>query len=273
MIEQRLKPFGALIEASVFEVPDKELKTLFFKHALLIFKNQTLTPAQLREVARKFGATWNNSQFLNCTLDPHQPDILRISSDKSEDLRPMGLFGEKEIEWHNDGSILPGNYFGSALYGRKGSRLATTSWCLTTPTLEQMPEALDPEYRKAEARFHCFTDEFDVISSDAYDAKRLEAASVKHPILKEHPILKKLGALVSPASILPGREKELALSLAEKLLRPEWIYTHHWSDGDLILFDNLQTMHKRSKVNGPGREVWRIQFDFANCGRGLNEKN
>ena len=38
---------------------------------------------------------------------------------------------------------------------------------------------------------------------------------------------------------------------------------NNWEDGDIILFDNLSTMHRRPAFKGI-RELHRIQFDYSN---------
>jgi hypothetical protein len=50
---------------------------------------------------------------------------------------------------------------------------------------------------------------------------------------------------IVPASIVPAwRNTALALTLMDHATRPEFVHTHRWTEGDIVLWDNRCTMHR-----------------------------
>ena len=43
----------------------------------------------------------------------------------------------------------------------------------------------------------------------------------------------------------PSESKALLNRLFEHADRPEFVWTHHWQVGDLVMWDNRPTMHRR----------------------------
>lgn len=69
-----------------------------------------------------------------------------------------------------------------------------------------------------------------------------------HPLVWTHASGRKSLVLGSTAHYIEGMdpaEGRLLLSrLREAATRPEIIYTHHWTEGDLLIWDNTGTMHR-----------------------------
>jgi len=81
------------------------------------------------------------------------------------------------------------------------------------------------------------------------DEVRKNTPPVAHPIVKEHPETGKRALYLSEMTTadIVGMRREEARPILEYLFahcaRPEFVYRHRWSVGDLIAWDNRCTMH------------------------------
>jgi len=73
---------------------------------------------------------------------------------------------------------------------------------------------------------------------------------VETPVVRTHPVTKRKGLFINEAhtSALLGLPKEegdaLLAELYQHIIKPEFVYTHHWQAGDLLLWDNCSVQHK-----------------------------
>ena len=73
---------------------------------------------------------------------------------------------------------------------------------------------------------------------------------VEVPIVRTHPVTGRKGLFLNEAhspSIagVPREESEKLLrELCEHIIKPEFVYTHHWQAGDLLMWDNAAVQHK-----------------------------
>ena len=58
----------------------------------------------------------------------------------------------------------------------------------------------------------------------------------------------------------PGESEELLEELFAHLYAPDLVYEHTWSDGDLVVFDNVALQHARGDVerDGPSRTLRKV---------------
>ena len=89
-------------------------------------------------------------------------------------------------------------------------------------------------------------------AGDAYltDAEREILAPVEHPIVQRHPATGRSGTVRrSPAAdrssaSMPVEGRRLIDELREQACRPPRIYTHRWSAGDVVVWDNRCVLHR-----------------------------
>ena len=86
-----------------------------------------------------------------------------------------------------------------------------------------------------------------------------------HPVVIEHPVSGE------PALYLGRRRNAYVMGLepaeSERLLDEIWsfaetaLYRHQWAPGDLVLWDNRTTMHRRDAFDNRDRRLmWRTQL-------------
>jgi taurine dioxygenase len=116
-------------------------------------------------------------------------------------------------------------------------------------------ETLPAEFKRAiEGRraTHVFeSGDYGVLSREAH-AHNANSPRATHPIVCTHPVTGRQSLFVNRIMTeriegLPADESdELLFRLFEHMERPEFIYTHRWTPGDLLLWDNRCTSHART---------------------------
>ena len=99
----------------------------------------------------------------------------------------------------------------------------------------------------------------------AEDAERFP--DQRTPVLHRHPRDgRELLLMGSELSVFEDLEEqpdpETTQSLFQHVLSPEWMYFHQYMPGDVIIWDNLQTLHKAMPFVNDGCDVrllWRAQ--------------
>jgi alpha-ketoglutarate-dependent taurine dioxygenase len=76
-----------------------------------------------------------------------------------------------------------------------------------------------------------------------------ERPPVEHPLVRTHPDTGAkalyIGNHASHIVGLPEPESEALLQeLLEHATQPQFVYTHHWRDGDLVMWDNRCLLHR-----------------------------
>jgi taurine dioxygenase len=99
------------------------------------------------------------------------------------------------------------------------------------------------------------------------DAQRKAKPPVSHPIFLEHPVTKKRVLYANPGysiriNELPQKESDEMLEfLFEHQVKPEYLYTFEWEGGDVLVWEDIGTIHNAVADYGPDehRHVLRCQ--------------
>ncbi|HUP93497.1 MAG TPA: TauD/TfdA family dioxygenase [Burkholderiales bacterium] len=244
-----------------------QIAKAFFDNEVAFFRNQRLTPEQQIDFTRRFGV-----------LEQHVrkesrlggfPEILIISNIVDENDRAIGSQDAGRF-WHSDLSYKREPSMLSALYALEipvgnGKALGDTSFASTTAAYDALPDA---QKRRLETLKN-------VHSYRYYRTKNLEAQKeeqarggrvveehvlteeqlksvpdIAMPVLRTHPVTGRKGLFVNEAhtSHIVGMPREESAALLSELYRhivqPEFIYTHSWRPGDLLMWDNAAVQHK-----------------------------
>lgn len=95
---------------------------------------------------------------------------------------------------------------------------------------------------------------------------------IKKPLIAKHPLSGIVGLYFPFCSVEkiaplknPSRMKEILSVLIENYVGSSGkIYTHHWQEGDLILSDQIHSLHRRDPHNEI-RELYRTVFYYRDC--------
>ena len=101
-----------------------KLKDLLYETGLIIVRNCKINIDEFEHIAESLGK--------NLVTDKHT-----LNKKKTiQELSNTGLFGNNDVNWHNDWSYGRGNYFGTILYNVKNAELSPT-WFMDMSTLPQ----------------------------------------------------------------------------------------------------------------------------------------
>ncbi|MEO8558471.1 MAG: TauD/TfdA family dioxygenase [Rhodospirillales bacterium] len=153
-----------------------------------------------------------------------------------------------ELAWHSDLQYMPEPQVYSVLYGMKIPRQGgETEWCNMTLAYATLDDATK---RQIEG-----------LQSINWLTRKI--APVTHPVVRVHPLTGERALYVSPglSRYIAGWDEEKGRQLIRKLTdhatRPEFCYSHSWTPGDVIMWDNRVTMHRRKGFDLSERRVMR----------------
>jgi taurine dioxygenase len=249
-----------------------EIGKLTLSNMVIVFKNQDLQPED--EVA--FCSKLGKCQFI---IDPTKPKegqrtehlavgnhILRVTGQKN-DKGEEGLFGHTSaLDWHANQAS---NYDREPLiwlYGVEGTKGSKTSWLNNIASYEAMSDELKEEIKDVKITLG--------YKSGSYSPSKffIEHHATDKPFNLVHtndagktglyfPYLQILGMLGKTEE----QFKDLMGRLIEHVTQPQFIYDHHWEDGDIVLSEQWLSIHKRwAYEKMEERILHRIAFNYEN---------
>lgn len=240
------------------------------EHVLLAFRGQSVSAEDLVRLVKRFGTPVSSSNLHQRDLPEraaHQlyklpPEVTVVSNVKEGD-KSIGILGDGEIVWHSDFSFKE------------------------APTAARMLVAKEIPPAGGRTTFmNCYA-AYDALS--AAQKKRIQGLTVKqanivdtamklrpgasldddirktpgpsHPIISTHPetgcnslfLGRRHGAYVNGLSL--AESEALLDELWAHVEQPRFWYSHEWKVGDVVIWDNRCTLHKREAFDSTERRV------------------
>lgn len=233
-------------------------------HSVLLFRGQHLADQDLIAFSRRFGALDHAPIQENgrAFVEGH-PEIYVVSNVLGADGKPIGSLGAGEAVWHTDMSYLPEPPKASMLYALEVPAAGGDTWfCDMYRAWATMPDALRQraEGRRVKHDGTYNSGGFVRAGVTATDDPRAAPGHL-HPLIGRHPE-------TGRAMLYLGRRRNayvdgLSLPESEALLDALWVHAtqpahawrHRWHVGDLVLWDNRSTMHRRDPFDAASRRV------------------
>ncbi len=246
-------PFGweARIDLSrpLSATEQEALRAVWRRDGLILFRGASLDKARQMDVCEVFG--------------PVQREA--IDNFVVSNVEPGGLLGNTELLFHNDIPYVPVPFIAGSLYAVDVAKQGAppTRFASALKAWERLPEPLKQR------------------------VEGLKALQVRGQILGRRTKLADLGA-EDPCCVHPvvGRQQGTdrpylfvnmdmtaqftTLDLAESdalleelfgyLYAPDNVYEHHWTPGDLVMWDNLAVQHARSAFGDAPRTLQRVSI-------------
>ncbi|WP_442593674.1 TauD/TfdA dioxygenase family protein [Parapusillimonas sp. JC17] len=261
----RVEPKGTGLGASIHDIDlskplsqenYKAIEQALGRYGVISFPGQTLTSRQLRDYAENFGQLEIN--VANMYHDADYPEVMILSNMK-EDGKPVGL-SDAGQDWHTDMSYSKTIAFSNVLYGikiphRDGQPLGNTEFCNMHAAYADLPAALKEELADMTIT-HDFNKFWEMMRSEKgstrpplTEEQRKRKPPVSHPVFLTHPITGKKVLYANPGysvriNELPeARSDEVLKFLFEHQLQDKYRYRHYWKAGDVLMWDNMGTIH------------------------------
>ncbi len=226
------------------------------KHAVLVLPRQDITDEQQIEFTRNFGPLQNGANATlrrpELRLDPAFADVSNLGKNGEklarDDRRRMASLGNRL--WHSDASfrVIPARY--SILSGR----IVVTEGGNTE--FADMRAAYDALDARTKAEIEDLICEHSQIFSreqlgftNYLPDERAMMKPVRHPLVRTHPGSGRKSIFLSAhiGGILGWpRPEAMAFirDLMEHATQQQFVYSHRWTQHDLVIWDNRTTMHR-----------------------------
>jgi taurine dioxygenase len=264
-------PTGAALGATVNGVDLRHLSEATFarimqawhEHSVLLFRGQTLTDQDLIAFSRRLGdLDWAPVQETGRRFVEGLPEIYIVSNVKVNG-EPIGSLGDGEAVWHTDMSYLDLPPKASMLYALEIPPTGgNTSFCTMYGIYEALPQQLRDRIAGLKIKHDGTYNSGGYVRQGVTptDDPRQSPGAV-HPLVCTHPANGR-------RMLYLGRRRNaylvgLELAESEALLnelwsvvdRPEFSWEHVWRVGDLVLWDNRCTMHRRDAFDPNSRRI------------------
>jgi taurine dioxygenase len=253
------------VDLARLDEPDfAQIEHAWNRHGALLFRDQHLGDDDLLAFSRRFGELDPPPVQEHGRQSPEgYPDIYVVSNVLDAKGEPIGALGAGEAVWHTDMSYLPTPPDASMLYALEVPPSGGNTWLAGMQAAwATLPDALKARVRGRRIK-HDGT-----YNSGGYLRKGVTpsddphtAPGAWHPAVLRHPVTgapslylgRRRNAYVEG---LPPAESEALLdALWAHIERPDLRYEHRWRVGDLLLWDNRYTMHRRDPFDNATRRV------------------
>ena len=247
--------------ASVDAETLKAIHDAWLEHSVLLFRDQTLSDDELADFSRNFGEL-DLAPPMETTQGTAHPEILVISNVK-ENGKAIGTLGDGEAIWHSDMNYMEEPPTGSLLYSLEVPPAGgDTGFCNMYKALETLPADLRRRIEGLSIKHDSSTNSGGYLrqgSKPVTDVR--DCPGAVHPMVCTHPESGR-------KSLFVGRRRYayvmgLPLEESEKLLDEVWAHAtrkehtwhHRWRVGDVLMWDNRCTMHRRDAFDPAARRV------------------
>jgi taurine dioxygenase len=227
------------------------------EYGVVCFPRQKLDPAQHKAFAKAFGSLEINVAAGHYTAPGH-PEVM-ILSNIVENGKALGL-ADAGQDWHTDMSYSEPIAYLNVLFAvkvpvRNGVSLGATEFLDMCRAYEDLPEDIKRRIAGLNAThdFNKFWEEMlkrpGTQRKPLTPEQRKQKPPVSHPVVLTHPISgrKALYCNVGYVTRIDGMDEresaELLAFLFKHQLQDKYKYAHRWTEGDVLVWDNLWTVH------------------------------
>ena len=269
-------PLGAEIRGidlrTINQATFDRLHQLWQHHLLLLFRGQTITPEDLVTLVKRFGTPVSSSNLHQRDLKERTanalfnlPPEVTVVTNLRENGEPVGILGDGELSWHLDFSFKERPTAARMLVAiqvppvEKGGNTMFLNACAA---FDALPEALKQRISGKTIKQGNIVDTAMKLRPGAsLDEDIRTTPGPSHPIIATHP-------LTGSNILFLGRRHAayvngLTLEESEALLnelwahctQPRFTYEHRWREGDVLVWDNHATLHRRDAFDSQERRI------------------
>ena len=232
----------------------------FLKHIVILFRGQKLSQEDLLRVTGFFGPLGHirrPPKYFPPGFDKILPGILMISNIR-ENGEPIGALPDGEMMFHHDMIHSPTPDAATMLYSMEiPSQGGDTLFASGYAAYDTLDPALRARLEGKRARHH-----YNYGSVQKGDGKGTEAFGESvHPLFRTHDQTGRKAIYVNRLmtvgieGMADDEAQPLLAALFDHMEKPEFIYTHKWKVGDVLLWDNRCSTHARTDFPSTERRL------------------
>ena len=237
---------------------------------LLVRGQESMTDAQFEAFSARFGELDPPpNQGVGRKSVPGFPNLYVVSNEVDASGEPLGALGYGEAVWHTDMSYLTVPPIASMLLARKLPAWGGNTWAAgMCAAYENLPAALKERAKRLRIKHDGTRDSGGNLRKGMQDDENPVTAP-GHP----HPAVIRDPGTGKPALFLGRRPRAHVVGLpvgeSEALLDELWrwaiqptnVYEHRWRVGDVLIWSNYSTMHRRDEFDSSSiRRMHRSQI-------------
>lgn len=228
---------------------------------VLVFRRQSLSESELVAVTRMFG----QPHVVHRTdwISPEHPEVILVSNLKDQAGKQIGMPGSNDLEWHTDQSYVANPATGAMLYAVEipndgGGQTWWTNMRLAYAELSPGMRA-QCEGRRAILSYVKRLAGYNEQAKQVTEDMLRKTPPVAQPLVYTHPETGARSIFLDPTTTIgiEGMETGEAMAFLDKLVQactqPQMVYKHKWQVGDVVLWDNACTMHRRDEYESAQR--------------------
>jgi len=244
----------------------------WLEHVLLVFRGQSIGPEHLVSFARRFGTPVTSSNLHQRNLEERTanqlfdlPPEITVVTNVRDSGKPVGILGDGEIVWHSDFSFKERPTAARMLLAVEipPSELGGQTYFVNCyAAYDALPDELRTRISGKTIKQANIVDTAMKLRPGASledDIRTTPGPS--HPIISTHPetganmlfLGRRHGAYVNGCTL---EESEALLGeLWAHATQDRFCYEHRWAVGDVIVWDNRATLHRRDAFDAQARRV------------------
>jgi taurine dioxygenase len=236
---KELSPFVAEAELDLSNpASGSEFRRLYDKYGVLIFRNQSLNTDQHIRAMENLGTVHLDWRLISI-----------LSNTRSD-----GMLGNAEIDWHSDFAFVEKPNLTTTLFAIEvGDKVTSTIYADSVGVLEKLP----PTLRKRIESLSFMS----LYPNSTYGLRQrladypADKPRTVHPLIMTDPVTGQRALFVNETNTdsivgLPDEESEALLTeLKSYIYAPENTYEHFWENGDVVVWNNITTQHRRGVLD------------------------
>ncbi len=252
-------------------------------HGVLCFPDQDLEAPHLSAFGSRFGTLEVN--VANMFHAPGHPEVMILSNMRDEAGTPLGL-NDAGQGWHTDMSYSREIALANVLHAKRvplrdGVPLGDTQFLDMHAAYDDLPDEVKQRL-EGRVAIHDFEKFWEMMRARPgssrpalTDAQRAKKPPVPQPIFRVHPVTGRRVLYCNPgyATRIEGMDPAESDAMLEFLFRHQsqdkYLYSHSWTPGDVLMWDNIATTHNAVADYGAdeARFILRVQvmatLDYA----------
>lgn len=245
--------------AKLSDAAFRELHDLWKQHGIMLVRGQDkMTDAQFEAFSKRFGELDPPpNQGVGRKNVPGFPNLYVVSNEVDKSGDPLGALGYSEAVWHTDMSYLPVPPIASMLWAIRLPAWGGNTWAVSMcAAFENLPPALKERAKKLQIKHDGTRDSAGNLRRGVTDDANLKVApGYAHPAVIRDPGTGKPALFLGrrPRAYVMGLEIAESEALLDDLwkhaIQPGNVYEHKWTAGDVLIWSNYSTMHRRDEFD------------------------
>jgi taurine dioxygenase len=227
------------------------------RHGVLCFPGQAFDTPAFAAFARRFGDLEVN--VANLFHEPDFPEVMILSNQVRPDGKPVGL-NDAGQGWHTDMSYSKDIALANVLHAqavpmRNGKSVGETQFRNMHAAYDELPDELKHRIEGRTAT-HDFEKFWEVMRlrpgsrrARLTDEQKRKKPPVSQPLVRIHPLTGRKVLYANPGYTMwiDGMDQFESDSILDYLFRhqerADFLYAHRWAPGDVLMWDNIGTVH------------------------------